>query len=188
MDYKQSIGAVVRHFYEHHTEVWCFCPDSKHDYKRMDLSEFGETDEEIANKIIDQLYDTRLEFEMFSGDNSHPGGSFYGPSLYIDNGYTPFPDGGKPKWLKGSLKMVKQIPMLRYYGDDKRIFQLGSRPEEFNFTQQFKGQNDFDNYLKYLKKTEEIVKRNKEYQDRFEIDKKYVKAQDLEQAIQTDFE
>jgi hypothetical protein len=39
-----------------------------------------------------------------------------------------------------------------------------------------------------LKKTEEIIKRNKEYQDRFEIDKKYVKAQDLEQAIQTDFE
>ena len=78
--------------------------------------------------------------------------------------------------------------MLRYYGDDKRIFQLASKPVNFYFTQQFKGQNDFDNYLKYLKKTEEIIKHNKEYQDRFEIDKKYVKAQDLEQAIQTDFE
>lgn len=188
MDYKQSIGAVVRHFYEHHTDVWCFSPDGKHDYRQMKLSEFGETDEEIANNIIDQLHETKLEFEMFSSVNSHPGGSFYGPSLYIDTSYCPFPDGGKPKWIKGSLKMVKQIPMLRYYGDDKRIFQLGNRPEEFCFTTQFKGQNDFDNYLKYLKKTDELIKHNKEIMDRFEIDKKYVKAQDLEAAIQTDFD
>ena len=153
----------------------------------MVLSEFGETDEDIANKIIDQLYETRLEFEMFSSDNSNPGGSFLGPSLYIDNGYCPFPDGGKPKWIKGILKMAKQVPMLRYYGDDKRIFQLGCRKEDFNFTQQFKGQNDFDNYLKYLKKTEELIKYNKEIMDRFEIDKKWVAAYELQEAIKLDF-
>lgn len=188
MDYKQSIGAVVRHFYEHHTEVWCFCPGCHNNYKPMVLSEFGDTDEEIANKIIDQLYETRLEFEMFSSDNSHPGGSFHGPSLYIDNSYCPFPDGGKPKWIKGSLKIVKQVPMLRYYGDDKRMFQLGSRPEEFTFTSQFKGQNDFDNYLKYLKKTDELIKYNTEIMERFEIDKKWVAAYELQEAIKLDFD